>query len=142
MCFLNKKKIDILFVCQGNMMRSQIAEALYKKYKKGNTFSAGIYPVMENHAGKKLEKIMPKDFFDAMQNKEGLDLRKKICKQLDHKMVQDAKKIIVMLNPEIWPDFLKARGDAIHWEVENPEKADYQKYSEIIDSIKEKVLVL
>ena len=123
-------------------MRSQIAEALYKKYKDKNAISAGIYPIIEHHDGKRLYKIMPKAFFEALEKKEGLDLRKRICKELTPEMTKKAKRIIVMLDRAIWPDFLKARKDAIFWEVENPESADFNKYSEIIDSIKEKILAL
>ncbi|MFA6274188.1 MAG: hypothetical protein WC662_03430 [Candidatus Paceibacterota bacterium] len=137
-----RHKIGTLFICQGNMLRSQIAEALYKKYKKGNTFSAGIFPIIENHIGKKLEKIMSKEFLNAMKDKENLNLSKNICKEITPEMVKKAKTIIVMTNKEIWPDFLKNRKDIIYWEVENPESADYKKYSEIIDAIKEKVLSL
>ena len=135
-------EIEILFVCQGNMMRSQIAEALYKKYKGKNVISAGIFPIIEQHDGKKLYKIMPEVFFKALIEKENIDIRKNVCKEVTPKMVKKAKKVINMANPEIWPDFLKERKDTIFWEVENPESSDYKKYSEIIDIIKEKILSL
>ncbi len=62
----------ILFICQGNMVRSQIAEALYKKYKGSNVSSAGIVAELEHHDGKKLKDLGLFNHFHAMEEKENI----------------------------------------------------------------------
>ncbi len=119
------------------MMRSQIAEALYKKYKDNNAFSAGIFPIIEHHAGKKLKDLKNEGIIiSAMKNQEGIDLSENICKELNEEMVQKADKIIVMISEEMYPDFLSIRKDLIVWNIKN------EFTNTLIDEIKEKVLKL
>src|SRR3989344_8112155 len=106
----------ILFICQGNMVRSQIAEALYKKYKSGNVMSAGILPKAESRDGKKLKELGLDPWIQALNDKEKIDISLNVCKQVTEEMIDNAEKIIVMARKEIWPDFLKTRKDVICWD--------------------------
>lgn len=131
----------VLFVCQGNMVRSQIAEVLYKKYKGPDVFSAGIYPIIEEHDGEKLKNLSLQILIEVMKNKEGIDVSNNICKEVTKEMVQKADKIIVMANKEILPDFLKNAKNMTFWEVSD-QISDYKRCEEIIEIIKEKILSL
>lgn len=129
---------NILFVCKGNMVRSQIAEALYKKYKDGDVMSAGILPNAEQRSGILLKDLDIDAWIRALNDKEGIDVSLNICKQVTKEMVDKAKKIVVMAKKEICPDFLKNRKDVIWWR----DVKDNGDISQIIDQIKTLVMAL
>ena len=86
--------MKVLFICKGNMVRSQIAEALYKKYRGGDVLSAGILPQVEQYNGKKLKDLNLGVWIQTLKNKEGINISLNICKQVTEKMVEDADMII------------------------------------------------
>lgn len=120
------------------MVRSQIAEALYKKYRGGDVLSAGILPQVEQYNGKKLKDLNLGVWIQTLKNKEGINISLNICKQVTEKMVEDADMIIVMAKKEIWPDFLIMRKDVIIWD----DVKDNGDIPKIIDQIKARVILL
>ena len=106
----------ILFVCRGNMVRSQIAEALYRKYRDDDVSSAGLLARTESHDGLPLRELGLQDWIRALQEMEGIDISQQVCKQITEQMVHDADRVVVMAQAELWPDVLKQRRDLIRWD--------------------------
>lgn len=117
-------------------MRSQIAEALYKKYKNTDVLSAGVFPIIENHDGKKLKDLDLEEVIQDLKEKEGIDISENICKELTEELVQKSDRVIVMMPKEMYPDFLEKRKDVIEWDIENKFTDD------LVSRLKEKVLSL
>lgn len=106
----------VLFICRGNMVRSQIAEALYRKYRGGDATSAGIMPHVEHHDGKRLQDLGMDDWIRILKEKEGIDISNNVCRQVTERMADGAGRIVVMARSEIWPEYLRNRKDVISWE--------------------------
>jgi len=108
-------------VCKGNVGRSQIAEALLKKYHRLDSKSAGTVvsnPEKIKRLGELGERVST--LFQSMKE-EGIDLSKKKRKKITPEMVKEADKIIIMADHETVPDFLKEDPKVIYWDVKDPE---------------------
>jgi protein-tyrosine-phosphatase len=130
----------VLFVCKGNVGRSQMAEALFKK-KFRNThevFSAGT---KLSGPEQPISELMPgtKDVLDVM-SEEGIDVSKVIRKQLTEKMVEESDKIVVILEDhEEVPEFLKVSSKMERWSIPDPKGTDLEFNRKVREAIKERI---
>ncbi|MDE1827919.1 MAG: low molecular weight phosphatase family protein, partial [Candidatus Micrarchaeota archaeon] len=91
--------MKILFVCRGNIGRSQMAEAFFAKMsKKNSATSAGTHSREEGVEGVKLG-IGRWDTPDAMKE-IGFDVSDKVSKQLTPEMINSADRVIVIMTDE------------------------------------------
>ena len=129
--------MKILFICKGNVGRSQIAEALFKK-KYGDShevFSAGTaLSGPEQPIGELMPNI--KEVLDVMQE-EGMDVSMYIRNQMTEKMVADADKVVAIVEDEVeLPEYLSNSPKLIRWNVADPKGKDLATTREIKDQIK------
>jgi protein-tyrosine-phosphatase len=121
--------MKILFVCDHNVLRSQLASALFNKLAcKHYSVSAGI---IASNAGKRpgdVDSNVP-----AIMSSLGLNTVGNKVKKLTRQMVNSADIIIVMADSE-WPDYLKSSGKGRTWGI-----TDEQPYSKTVEEIKERV---
>ena len=91
----------ILFVCSGNVGRSQMAEAYYNHFTKSNdAYSAGTNP--------KTPQLYPKmpDEICQIMAEEGIDVSNQKVKTIEEHFVEEAERIFVMCEKECCPNFL------------------------------------
>jgi len=131
------KKPRVLFLCTGNSARSQISEALLRKYA-GDQFevhSAGLEPTVINpYTVKVLEEI-------------GLDTISLYAKSLDEYLGKThfSYLITVCSNAEERCPMFPGMGTRIHWPFEDPaafegnDEEKTQKFREIRDQIEAKI---
>lgn len=135
--------MKILFVCKGNVGRSQIAEALFHKKwgSEHEVFSAGTaISGPEQPIGELLPGIQ--EVLDVM-SEEGLDVSMYVRKQLMPEMVEQADKIIAIVEDEILlPDYLSASPKLTRWNVEDPKGKDLETTRRIKNQIKELVYTI
>ncbi|MBU0530671.1 MAG: low molecular weight phosphatase family protein, partial [Nanoarchaeota archaeon] len=120
--------MKILFVCAGNVGRSQMAEAFFnRKTKKHHATSAGAR--CGDNDGKKLGNIGFK-VIDCMKE-EYINLKGKPIKQVKPEMVEDADKVIIIMEHRIEdiPDFLKNSEKVDYWPIPDPKDTSYEFYS-------------
>lgn len=132
--------MKILFVCKGNVGRSQMAEALYKIYGKGDhkVSSAGIklsgpeQPLKELPLGFNVTDVI---------KEEGLDITEFVRKQLTPEMVKDADKVVLLLEEgDMLPDFLQNNPKIVRWSVPDPKGTDLENHRKVKDQIKALIL--
>ncbi|MEK6842292.1 MAG: low molecular weight phosphatase family protein, partial [Nanoarchaeota archaeon] len=83
--------MKVLFVCRGNVGRSQMAQVLFEKLSGLKSFSVGT---KVNFEGQKIGEIeLAKLVVDSMK-KHGLDVSGNIVRQLKPEMVSKFDKII------------------------------------------------
>jgi len=129
--------MKILFICCGNVCRSQIAEAYYNSFTKlGTAFSAGI----SDSTPSKYSQL-PKEIIQVMKE-EGIDMSEKIVKSVTKEMVDGADKIFIMCPKERWPQFLLDSTKIIFWDIDDPYGTDIENHRRVRDEIKEKVYQL
>lgn len=129
--------MKVLFVCKSNVGRSQMAEGFFNKFsKKNEAISAGV-AVEERYLGKRLGDITI--FVVPVMKEEGIDISDNRPKQLNEKVVDEVDKIIVMVERDLWPDYLKSEERAIFWGVDDPRKGDMDVHRKARDEIKMRV---
>ena len=137
--------MKVLFVCQYNVGRSQMAEAFYNYYTKNNDAdSAGINV---NEPGQSLierKKISTSSHFyvlDVMKN-EGIDISNAKRELLNNYMLNKYDQIISMADKSITPKWLLESPKFIYWDVRDPGGKNYEITAKTRDIIKAKVLNL
>jgi protein-tyrosine-phosphatase len=114
--------MKILFICEGNVGRSQIAEAIFNNVSKGKYIatSAGTKVINEdsNNEG---QKIKDKDLNVVEVVKEiGIDISENVRKQLTPKVFNEADKVIVINPSENIPEYIKTNKKVTYWEIADP----------------------
>lgn len=122
--------MKILFVCDYNEGRSQIAEAFFKRLsKKNECSSAGI---TAKATGFELNDVNPRAV--RFMHEIGIDIRSQKVKQLTAADVRNFDRIIVM-SDKTTPSYLSNSSKTIFWDVSDSASDDYA-YRALRDKIK------
>ena len=125
--------MKVLFVCHGNVSRSQRAMTMFNELsKKHSSTSAGT------HVGEKEGYLLHEDVINSMKE-IGYDLSQNRRKQLTKEMVEKADKIIVMAAKEDWPDYLKNSKKVTFWKVDDDKGQNYEFARKVARQVKKKV---
>ena len=126
----------VLFICRGNVGRSQMAEAFFRELYGKNTgigaCSAGTH--VREREGRLISNII----VDCM-NELGYDLSECRRTQLTEEMYDDADRVVVISNEDL-PNYLfKYLPKLRCWFVEDGKGRSYEFHCQIRDQIKERV---
>lgn len=125
--------MKVLFVCKSNVLRSQMAAALYGQGADSAGFS--VSKLGECIAGKS-------DAADAMirymQDIAGKDVSAHVRTQVTPELAQQYEKVIVLEKENI-PDFLANDSRVTVWDIENPNGKDETFYRHIIAMLEAKI---
>jgi protein-tyrosine-phosphatase len=125
--------LKVLFVCSGNVFRSQIAEAFFSRYtKKNSSTSAGVNARNLHHADKTLEKECP--LVVQLMAEVGIDVAKNRSKQLSKTTARVADMIISLTSIDDLPSYLKKDKRLRVWRVSDLEPPDSSKLSQPISA--------
>lgn len=136
----------ILFLCRGNVGRSQMAEFLLKDMLKKGMFTDDNVEVMS--AGTKLSgpeeeigNLIPaiQEVLDVMKE-EGIDVSKAIRKQVTEDMVNEVDMVVAILEDEELPEYLVDSSKLTRWYVTDPKGKDLDETRKIKDEIKERLM--
>jgi arsenate reductase (thioredoxin) len=119
----------ILFVCQENSARSQMAEAFFNHLNK-NPNNVGL------SAGLKATDSIKPLAVDVMGEK-GIDLSKQKPKNLTLDMIENAEKIITMGCIKSCPAAPPEK--TVDWKLEDPAGKPIEDYRRIRDDVEDKV---
>jgi len=133
--------MKILFVCRGNVGRSQMAEAILKQATNDehSVQSAGVEA--RGSEGKDLNGMLLKNRASSKHVIEvlkeiGIDISNNYIKRLTPKMVKNADKIIAILKPEAVPELLEENEKVIYWNVVDPDEQTLEFHRKTRDEIK------
>ena len=131
------KKANVLFLCIGNSVRSQMAEAFLRKYAgdKFEAYSAGIRPI----------GIIPNT--RRVMEEIGISLEGHHSTHVDEYIgkIDFAYLITVCANAENQCPVFPGSGKRIHWDLEDPaaqkrtEEEKLQKFREVRDQIDNRI---
>jgi len=128
----------VLFICSGNVARSQMAEAYYNHYTNSdNAISAGTL----SHIPERY-KALPQMIVDLMQE-EGIDVSSQKPKLVTKEMVDSIDRLVIMCTKVQCPAFLMhSKKTTIYLDIEDPYGMDVDETRKIRDQIKERVLMI
>jgi arsenate reductase len=121
----------ILFICWGNVGRSQMAEAYYNHLTNSkDAFSAGTDP----ESPKKYPQ-MSKVFCDLMLD-DGINMSSQWVKLIENGDVEKADRIYVLCEKKDCPDYVLKSEKVTFWEVDDPEFMSPDEMRKIRNQIK------
>lgn len=100
--------MKVLFICEGNMMRSQMAEFFYNEATNSkDSMSAGVKATLLNYASKRGEIVM---------SEIGKTLDGHFSKQVTEEMAKQADRVILFSVDHV-PEFLVDNPKVENWEI-------------------------
>lgn len=127
---------QVLFICNGNVARSQEA-ALYfnqlKKYDSDGATSAGVNVTV----GKPIDPLVVSTMAEDGYNTVGC-----YRKQLTEQDVSSADIIVSFKPAEELPSYARTAGQIRFWEVPDPRQQDLEFFRNVRDDVKRRVVEL
>ena len=139
-------EMNVLFVCNGNVSRSQVAETMFNHLSEHRATSAGTAvrhlkaegQTLRTRAERPGAPVAARIVLELMQEK-GFDLSNNVLNQVTPEMVDAADRVIVMPGPIPPEDFL-ARSDKMElWDITDPVHTSGESTAIIIDEVIQRV---
>lgn len=132
--------MNILFVCRGNVGRSQMAEALLKK-EAGDAFHVTSAGTALSGPEQPIGELTPgiNEVLEVM-NEVGIDVSGNIRQQLTPEMVAAADKVILVVDErDPLPDYVIDNPKVMKWEVLDPKGQSLEFTRQVRDQIRKYV---
>ena len=113
----------VLFVCQNNVGRSQVAQACFAKLSRHECDSAGIgvdaQVASRNLLSRKVKHGSSRRSVVYIKREFGLDISEKDRQQLAPELIDRADMVVVIVAKHLWPDYLKEEedGKVVFWDI-------------------------
>lgn len=125
------KTFDVLFICEANVGRSQIAEGYFNLFTGGkNAISAGIKDKIKKYGGKPAPEII------MIMKEDNIDISAQRIKVFSVKMIEQARNIVVLCRKDICPAPLLNSPKTKILSSKDPYKMSLGKTRKIRDEIK------
>ena len=135
--------MKVLFVCQANIGRSQIAQVYFDKLSKHESDSAGM-GVDENIAtlalpSRKIRDVPAQRSVMYIQREFGVDASENESTQLTPEMLDEAYRVIIINERERWLDYVKEGGKVVHWDIPDALGQEDESAFDIYRQIRQRV---
>ena len=133
--------MNVLFVCNANVGRSQVAEALFNQLFREHAISAGTVADAIVERTKPASRRLKDGGSSAItyMNEEGVDISESLRDQLTPEMVQEADKVVVMADDDNWPNYLRNSDKVVVWTIEDTRGMDPDSARPLYDEIKRRI---
>ena len=131
--------MNVLFICRANVGRSQSAMELYRK-NGGQADSAGTQ--VDQPGTTLAERPGAANIVQVMRKDHSVDMIHNARTQLTESVAESYDKLVVMAEPETWPDWLKGDKRTIYWDIQDTKDQDVATTRKVVNEINEKVRTL
>lgn len=133
--------MKVLFVCNANVGRSQVAEALFNQLFREPAISAGTVADAIVERTKPASRRLKDGGSSAItyMNEQGVDISESLRDQLTSEMVQEADKVVVMADDDNWPNYLRNSDKVVVWTIEDTRGMDPDSARPLYDEIKRRI---
>lgn len=139
--------MKVLFVCRGNVARSQMAEGLYNSLFSGSRAdSAGTHV---EHPGQTLadrkiarQKQSLNSYVLDVMDDVGIDISNNVSTQLTKEMLDTYDVVVSMAGKKYTPTWLSQSPKYVYWKVSDPMGRNYKVTAVARDVIKQRILDL
>ena len=131
--------MKVLFVCRGNIGRSQMAMEFYNKLHGSGAESEGT--IVEPDKQRLGDRPGARVVIEAMKEL-GIDMSDNISSQLAESTLKNYDKVIVMAEPETIPQWLRENPKTTIWNIEDPKGHEIEKVRVLRDQIANLVATL
>ena len=138
--------MNILFVCNGNVSRSQVAETMFNRLSEHRATSAGTAVrhlkaeslTIKTWSESPRASVTPRIVLELMLEK-GFDLSNNVLKQVTPEMVDAADRVILMPGRIPAEVFLAQSDKAEVWDITDPVHTSRESTAIIIDEVMQRV---
>lgn len=125
----------ILFICDGNVARSQEAELFVNTLSKGrhHAISAGVNP--------KIGKPIDPNVVEVMKEM-GYDMSASFRKEINEAVAGEADMIVSFKSAEELPEFVRNKNNVRYWKIADPARQPIEFHRKVRDLVRSKVEAL
>ncbi len=135
--------MKVLFVCHGNVGRSQIAQVYFDKLSQHESSCAGTAVdealARQGMTSRKIKDSPSQRSAKYIQEEFGVDISERERRQLNPEIVDEADRVIVINEKEDWPDYLQEGGKVEFWDIGEPLGRDDAFALEVFAQVRQRV---
>lgn len=133
--------MKVLFVCNANVGRSQVAQVCFEQLSKHESYCAGIgvAKAVSQRPSSKLKDIPNIRAVEYIKKEFRVDLSKRDRRQLTPGMIDEVDLAIIIHERGEWPDYLKEGGKVVFWDIPDTIDLDDESSHEIWYQVKLRV---
>ena len=128
--------MNVLFICQANVGRSQSAMELYRR-KGGIADSTGTK--VDTPGATLAERPGAVNIIQIMREDYGIDMIHNVRTQLTEELASKYDQLIVMAEPDTWPEWLENDHSKIYWEKQDTNVKDLETTRKLVHQIADKI---
>lgn len=134
--------MNVLFVCSGNIGRSQMAMEYFKRLSNDKTAKTASAGTRVTVAGEAIGDRNDAQVVLKAMREEGIDMAANVRTTLTPELISGFDKVVVMAEPDRIPAWLRASPKFVYWETRNVNGLPLEEVRAVRDSIKAKVRAL
>ena len=133
----------VLFICHGNVGRSQVAQVYFDKLSQHESSCAGTAVdealARQNISSRKMKDALSQRSVEYIQKEFGVDISERERRQLNPEIVDETDRVIVINEKEDWPDYLQEGGKVEFWDIGEPLGRDDAFALEVFAQVRQRV---
>ncbi len=139
--------MKVLFVCQANIGRSQVAQVLFDQLSSHESSGAGMavdeITANGNWPSNKIKDVPNQRSAEYIKKEFGVDISDRERRQLTPQMMDEADMVIVINEKVNWPDYVTEGGKVVFWDIQDgvgrSDEAGYQIFGQVRQKVEELV---